>query len=283
MLSKGGLELATEEDMNETGFHGVLSNALDLVRSVPPLLGTVAGLCRSLHVLIATGIDFDSSYSDPSLPYSIFVSCPPPTALHRVERLAENIVHEALHLQLSLVEAAEPLVLENQEETRLFSPWKNEPRTVQRKSCTACMCSETCGTSGISSPVAHRGIQPSPNGESRKSTANWLRFHSSRQIRPCRRWVGNWRSPCFIRGRKHGRAAARLHDLAPSGAPCRRTATRGSDETASFDPIETAPGFLPWPGCRGKDSRKEPPRAAHPACGRCRAYPARSHRYRATP
>jgi len=129
-LRKRGLEFASEEDMNETGFQGVLSNAIVLIRNVPPLLGTVAGLCRSLHVLVASGIDFDSSYSDPSLPFSIFVSCPPPTALNRVERLAENIVHEALHLQLSLVEAAEPLVLENQEKVRLFSPWKNEPRTL---------------------------------------------------------------------------------------------------------------------------------------------------------
>ena len=130
LLSKGGLELASEEEMNETDFCGVLSSALDLVRNVPALLGTVAGLCRSLHVLIATGIDFDSSYSDPSLPFSIFVSCPPPTAINRVERLAENIVHEALHLQLSLVEAAEPLVLKNQDDTSLFSPWKNERRTA---------------------------------------------------------------------------------------------------------------------------------------------------------
>ena len=127
---KRGLELASEEDMSETRFQGVLSNALDLIRSVPPLLGTVAGLCRSLHVLVATDMDFDSSYSDPSLPFSIFVSCPPPTALNRVERMAENIVHEALHLQLSLVETAEPLALKDQVEKHLFSPWKNEPRTV---------------------------------------------------------------------------------------------------------------------------------------------------------
>lgn len=127
---KRGLELASEEGMNETRFQGVLSNALDLIRSVPPLLGTVAGLCRSLHVLVATDMEFDSSYSDPSLPFSIFVSCPPPTALNRVERMTENIVHEALHLQLSLVEAAEPLALKNQEDKHLFSPWKNEPRTV---------------------------------------------------------------------------------------------------------------------------------------------------------
>ena len=130
-LRKGRLELASAADINETGFQGILSSALELIRTVPPLLGTVAGLCRSLHVLTATGIDFDTSYSDPSLPFSIFVSCPPPTALNRIERLAENIVHEALHLQLSLVEAAEPLVLENQDETCLFSPWKNEPRTAQ--------------------------------------------------------------------------------------------------------------------------------------------------------
>ena len=129
-LQKAGLELASQENINETGFLGVLTNALDLIRSVPPLLGTVAGLCRSLHVLVASDNGFDTSYSDPSLPFSIFVSCPSPTEVNRVERLAESIVHETLHLQLSLMETVEPLVTNSQDKTRCFSPWKNEQRTV---------------------------------------------------------------------------------------------------------------------------------------------------------
>ena len=129
-LRTTGLELASEENMNETAFQGVLTDALDLIAKVPALLGTVAGLCRSLHVLISSGIDIDTSYSDPDLPFSVFVSCPSPIETHRAERLAENIIHESLHLQLSLVETIEPLVVANQDETRFFSPWKNEPRTV---------------------------------------------------------------------------------------------------------------------------------------------------------
>ncbi len=129
-LRKAGFEFASVEDMNATGFRGALSTALDIIRTVPPLLGTVAGLCRSLHVIVTSDSDFDASFSDPSLPFSVFVSCPPPTARWREERLAENIVHEALHLQLSLVESAEPLIVDSRSEARLFSPWKNELRTV---------------------------------------------------------------------------------------------------------------------------------------------------------
>ena len=129
-LRTAGLELASEEYMIETAFQRVLANALNLIAKVPPLLGTVAGLCRSVHALVPPNVDVDVSYSEPSLPFSIFVSCPPAPARHRVERLAENIMHEALHLQLSLVETVEPLVISNEDEPRFFSPWKNEPRTV---------------------------------------------------------------------------------------------------------------------------------------------------------
>lgn len=125
-----GLQFATEADMSDMGFPEVLVRSLDLIRAVHPLLGTVAGLCRTLHVLIASEMDLDSSYSDPLLPYSVFVSCPLAMELNRVERLAENIVHEALHLQLSLAETAEPLIIDTPDERHVFSPWKNERRTV---------------------------------------------------------------------------------------------------------------------------------------------------------
>ena len=48
-----------------------------------------------------------------------------------MERLAENIMHEALHLQLTLVESEEPLVIRGSGETPIYSPWKNECRTMR--------------------------------------------------------------------------------------------------------------------------------------------------------
>ena len=126
-----GLRFASEADLSDMEFRQTLESALDFIGMDRPLEGTVTGLCRSLHVLVASGRDFDVSYSDPSLPLSVFVSCPLPAERDRVERLAENIVHEALHLQLSLVERALPLVVDDPDEEPVFSPWKDEWRTVR--------------------------------------------------------------------------------------------------------------------------------------------------------
>ena len=125
------LQFATDSEIAGMGFLAVLTKSLDLIRLAAPLLGTVAGICRSLHVLLAPDRDFDVSFSDPCLPFSVFVSCPPVGDRDRAERLAENLVHEALHLQLSLVETVEPLVIDLPEEEPVFSPWKGEGRTVR--------------------------------------------------------------------------------------------------------------------------------------------------------
>ena len=126
-----GLRFASEADLSDMEFRRTLVSSLEFIGMNLSLEGTVAGLCRSLHVLIASGRDFDVSYSDPSLPLSVFVSCPLPGERNRVERLAESIVHEALHLQLSLVERAQPLVIDGPDEEPVFSPWKDERRTVR--------------------------------------------------------------------------------------------------------------------------------------------------------
>ena len=126
-----GLRFATEADVNDMDFMRVLAKSLDFIRMVPPLQGTIAGLCRSIHPLLAPRNDLDVSYSDPSLPCSVFVSCPLPAEQHHVERLAESLMHEALHLQLSLVEIVEPLIKPARHERPVFSPWKGEGRTVQ--------------------------------------------------------------------------------------------------------------------------------------------------------
>ena len=126
-----GLQFASEADLSDMEFRQTLVRSLDFIGMNHPIEGTVAGLCRSLHVLVASGNDFDTSYSDPSLPLSVFVSCPLPAERNRVERLAENIVHEALHLQLSLVERDQPLLTNGPDEEPVYSPWKDEWRTVR--------------------------------------------------------------------------------------------------------------------------------------------------------
>lgn len=124
------LEFATKQAMIERGFPSLLTRSLELIGNVPALRGTIAGTCRSLHVLVASTSDVDVSYSEPSLPFSIFVSCPPATQRDRTERLAESVLHEALHLQLTLVDTVTPLVVEGAGHTRIFSPWKNEWREL---------------------------------------------------------------------------------------------------------------------------------------------------------
>ena len=126
-----GLRFATRAEIEKSGFRKTLTKSLDLIRVVDSLQGTVSSLCRSLHPLLAPDTKTDVSYSDPDLPFSIFVSCPPDTERNAVERLAESLVHEALHLQLSLVEYVEPLITDASEGKQVFSPWAGEGRTVR--------------------------------------------------------------------------------------------------------------------------------------------------------
>ena len=125
-----GLQFATKPDIENIGFEEVLAKSLELMRLVPPLYGTVTGVCRSVHVLLGSAEGYDVSYSDPSLPFSIFVSCPAEGEPDRCERLAENILHEALHLQLSLIERIRPLVADGAEEQRVLSPWRQGERSI---------------------------------------------------------------------------------------------------------------------------------------------------------
>ena len=126
-----GLRFATKTEIEKSGLRRILTKSLDLVRVITSLQGTVSSLCLSLHPLLAPDTRVDVSYSDPDVPFSVFVSCPPDTERNAAERFAESLVHEALHLQLSLVECAEPLITDASEGKQVFSPWAGEGRTVR--------------------------------------------------------------------------------------------------------------------------------------------------------
>jgi HEXXH motif-containing protein len=118
------------EEIAGDAVSGRVEEALDILGGVPTVLPTVSALVRALHLLDPADDEVDISFSEPGLPFSAFVSVPGPGAAAGALRVAEALLHEAMHLQLTLIEAVVPLVIVMSTET-YFSPWRNEYRTAQ--------------------------------------------------------------------------------------------------------------------------------------------------------
>lgn len=103
-----------------------VSEALELIKTVPSLSKSIFILVNSLHLIKLEDDAYDVSFSEPQLPFSIFVSVPKNRIRSDFLRVAEAIVHEAMHLQLSLIEKVVPLL--NLNEKKFYSPWKDEYR-----------------------------------------------------------------------------------------------------------------------------------------------------------
>jgi HEXXH motif-containing protein len=95
-----------------------------LIHCAPSLERIVLGCVRDLVILEAPDEWHDVSHSEPRWPHLIFVSLPPSTPVGDL-RLAEAIVHEAMHLNLSFLESHAPLV---RDDHQLYSPWRLRPR-----------------------------------------------------------------------------------------------------------------------------------------------------------
>lgn len=111
------------------GVSARIEEALRILGAVPTALASVFSLVRALHLIDPADDENDVSFSEPGLPFSAFVSVPGPGAVAGSLRVAEALLHEAMHLQLTLVEAVVPLVAPT--EGTYFSPWRNECRTAQ--------------------------------------------------------------------------------------------------------------------------------------------------------
>ena len=104
-----------------------VDSALSLIALAPTLYKTVAVYLCILHILQAPSSDYDVSHSDPDVPFSIFLSVPLVTKEGLV-RLAESIIHECMHLQLTMIEGVVPLVC--RPDHRSFSPWQRSLRPL---------------------------------------------------------------------------------------------------------------------------------------------------------
>jgi HEXXH motif-containing protein len=125
-----GLELMTDGELQSWAALDKLKRAFALLARIPDLLPFLSTLVRSVHVLRQDDPDTDCSYSHPKIPFSIFVSIGKGDSLVQDLRVAESILHEALHLMLTLIEETVPLIQEDSN-AKYFSPWKQEPRHVR--------------------------------------------------------------------------------------------------------------------------------------------------------
>ncbi|WP_431046385.1 aKG-HExxH-type peptide beta-hydroxylase [Roseateles sp. L2-2] len=124
-LSSKGASFADDTSITNSGLAG-LESAFSLLRQVPSLAETVGTVAKRVHILEASEPGFDVSYSDPSIPFSVFLNISEGRFANL--RTAEALVHEAMHLQLSLIEQLVPIAKVDQ--GLHYSPWKRSKRPV---------------------------------------------------------------------------------------------------------------------------------------------------------
>ena len=124
-----GLTFYTPNELVSSTVLECLEDAMDVLARVPTLQKTVAALVRACHILKPEDEAYDVSHSDPLVPFSVWVSVPRKRRLADSLRVAESLVHEAMHLQLTLIERLQPLVRASSQ--TYLSPWKDTHRSPQ--------------------------------------------------------------------------------------------------------------------------------------------------------
>jgi len=128
--NENGLELSTKEELDSLESINILNNAFTTISTVRPIFNCVTILVRAIQILKSDDPDNDVSYSHPDIPFSIFVSICDKQTEETSLRIAESIIHEAMHLQLTLIENHMELVKPNSADN-YYSPWRDEQRPAR--------------------------------------------------------------------------------------------------------------------------------------------------------
>jgi HEXXH motif-containing protein len=124
-----GLEPSSKIEQESINAVGQLRAALDFLSGEMDCGKSIERLVKCIQVLKQPEPEFDVSYSHPEIPFTIFVSIGDGKSQNDVIRLAESVLHESMHLKLTLIENFSPLVIDNTQ--HFFSPWREEERPVQ--------------------------------------------------------------------------------------------------------------------------------------------------------
>ena len=121
-----GVTFYSSDEIISTTILNCVGEAMAVLNLIPSLTSSITALVRSLHLLKTNDQEYDISFSEPNIPFSIFVSVPQTRKSFDALRVVEAIVHEAMHLQLTLIDKIFPLTISTS--TTYFSPWKKTHR-----------------------------------------------------------------------------------------------------------------------------------------------------------
>lgn len=121
------VEITTIESENEIT---KINSALCVLKQIEPVYDFIIKIVKSVQLIKAECPDIDVSYSHPEIPFSIFFSVCDEVSTISDLRVAESILHEAMHLKLTLIENVVPLIVHNAKGL-YFSPWRDEPRPAR--------------------------------------------------------------------------------------------------------------------------------------------------------
>ena len=121
-----GLEFYSADEIVGLNLLHMLDRAIKIIAGVQGAAIAVSAVLSAVHILKSKSPDYDVSYSEPALPFSIFVGIDPRVPFNRDLRLAESILHECMHLQLTLIEESISLIAFNNEHH--LSPWRQTLR-----------------------------------------------------------------------------------------------------------------------------------------------------------
>lgn len=107
-----------------------INRALKVLGNIPPLHSCILQLVRSIQIIEPDNSETDISYSHPNIPFSIFFSVCEDNSVISDLRVAESMLHESMHLFLSLLETHTDLIVPASDAT-FYSPWRDEERPVR--------------------------------------------------------------------------------------------------------------------------------------------------------
>jgi HEXXH motif-containing protein len=110
------------------GMQRSLHRAARLLSRVGSLEAVISDRVSQIVPLLAEP-DYDVSHSEPRWDALIFVTIPEGDDNRPALRSLENIVHEAMHIQLTRLEGERPLIAD--EAATMPSPWRDEPRHLR--------------------------------------------------------------------------------------------------------------------------------------------------------
>lgn len=125
-----GLVLLTPDEIKTINAVDKLEQTMALFCELPAVLKFINLIVKSLQLIQAKDTEIDMSYSHPDIPFSIFISICESDSMISNLRLAESILHESMHLLLTLVEDVVPLI-DADSKAVYYSPWRDEQRPVR--------------------------------------------------------------------------------------------------------------------------------------------------------